>query len=172
MRVAVFYSSRNGQTRKILETLLRGQPDAQVEWYDLHQYPKKNLTKYDKVLIGASIRYGHFHPSLESFIQGHLEQLKAVDANLIGVCLTARKPEKATPKTNPYMRKLLARVAWHPQRAAVFAGALRYSQYNWWQTRIIQLIMKMTGGQTDTSQDVELTDWAAVEEFARQLWSR
>lgn len=171
MRVAVFYSSRNGQTRKILETLLRGQPDAQAEWFDLHQYPKKNLTKYDKVLIGASIRYGHFHSSLEGFILGHLEQLKAVDANLIGVCLTARKPEKATPQTNPYMRKLLARLEWQPRRVAVFAGAVRYSQYNWWQTRIIQLIMTMTGGHTDTHQDIELTDWGAVEAFSQQLWA-
>ncbi len=31
-----------------------------------------------------------------------------------------------------------------PKQCGVFAGALRYSLYTWWQTLIIQLIMWMT----------------------------
>ncbi|MNG25576.1 Protoporphyrinogen IX dehydrogenase [menaquinone] [compost metagenome] len=54
----------------------------------------------------------------------------------------------------------------------MFAGALRYSRYNWWQTRIIQLIMMITGGSTDTSQDIEFTDWEKVRAFAREFWSK
>jgi menaquinone-dependent protoporphyrinogen oxidase len=27
---------------------------------------------YDRVVIGASIRYGHFHPALDRFVKKHL----------------------------------------------------------------------------------------------------
>jgi len=39
--------------------------------------------------------------------------------------------------------------------ASCICGALLYSKYNWWQTLIIQLIMKITGGSTDKAQDIE-----------------
>ena len=58
---------------------------------------------------------------------------------------------------------------WHPRLKGVFAGALLYSRYNWWQTLLIQLIMKMTGGSTDKSKDIELTDWSKVEAFSNDF---
>ncbi len=162
----VLYSSHEGQTRKIIEAMLRRAPHYQVEWCDLHGYPKKNLSKYDKVLMGASIRYGHFHPTLMAFIHAHKEQLVLADAAFFGVNLTARKAAKNTPATNPYMQTWLRQSPWQPQQLAVFAGALRYSRYNWWQTLIIQFIMTLTGGSRDKSRDLEFTDWQQVDAFA------
>ena len=49
---------------------------CEVVMHDLHTLPMCNLSKYAKVLIGASIRYGNFHPSLLSFIHAHHEQWK------------------------------------------------------------------------------------------------
>jgi menaquinone-dependent protoporphyrinogen oxidase len=44
----------------------------------------------------------------------------------------------------------------------VFAGALRYPRYRWYDRFMIRLIMKMTGGETDTSKEVVYTDWQQV----------
>ncbi len=168
-KLLVLYSSRNGQTRKIIEAMQDEFSGYDVEVADLHGPTRKNLSKYDKVLIGASVRYGHFHRDLYTFIHIHSEQLAAADASFFCVCLTARKPEKADPRNNAYISKFLAKSPWRPRTIGVFAGALKYSEYNWWQTRIIQLIMKITGGSTDTSRDLEFTDWDKVRDFARQL---
>lgn len=168
-KLLVLYSSRNGQTTKIIDAMRDELTGYEVETADLHTLPKKNLSKYDKVLIGASVRYGHFHDSLYTFIHTHSEQLEVADSAFFCVCLTARKPEKADPRNNAYVRKFLAKSPWRPRTMGVFAGALKYSEYNWWQTRIIQLIMKMTGGSTDTSRDLEFTDWDKVKDFARQF---
>jgi menaquinone-dependent protoporphyrinogen oxidase len=43
--------------------------------------------------------------------------------------------------------------------SAVFAGALRYPRYRWYDRFMIRLIMKMTGGETDTRKEVVYTDW-------------
>lgn len=34
---------------------------------------------------------------------------------------------------------------------------------------MIRLIMKMTGGETDTRKEVVYTDWARVASFAREI---
>ncbi|ART82415.1 protoporphyrinogen oxidase [Oceanisphaera profunda] len=168
-KLLILYSSRNGQTKKIIDAMQGEFSGYEVELADLHGPLRKNLSKYDKVLIGASIRYGKFHPDLYHFINIHSEQLAAADASFFCVCLTARKPEKANPSNNAYVKQFLAQSRWRPRTIGVFAGALQYSQYTWWQTRIIQLIMKMTGGSTDTSQDIEFTDWNKVQEFAQRI---
>ncbi len=168
-RILVLYSSREGQTRKIVDAMLSYVPGWQADLYNLHENPIVDMVSYDKVLIAASIRYGHFHSSLNKFVEQHASALKEKDAAFIAVNLVARKEEKNTPETNPYTRKWLQQTSWKPQHIAVFAGALRYSQYNWWQKRIIQLIMWMTGGNTDTKHDVEFTNWSNVQKFAERL---
>jgi menaquinone-dependent protoporphyrinogen oxidase len=37
---------------------------------------------------------------------------------------------------------------------------------------MIQLIMRMTGGETDTSKEVEYTDWQQVAKFAQRILGR
>lgn len=168
-KVLVLYSSRDGQTKKIVDVMAAEMQGYEVVTMDLHTMPKCNLSKYSKVLIGASIRYGHFHPSLMGFIHAHHEQLEVANTGFFCVNLTARKPEKSMPATNSYMKKFLRISPWKPRMQGVFAGALLYTRYNWWQTRIIQLIMKLTGGSTDTSKDMEFTDWEKVRQFARDF---
>jgi menaquinone-dependent protoporphyrinogen oxidase len=171
-KMLVLYSSRDGQTRKIVDAMTQEMKNHDVVLQDLHELPTCNLSKYSKVLIGASIRYGNYHSSLLTFVHAHAEQLAVANAAFFCVNLTARKLEKSTPATNAYMKKFLRLSPWQPTLQAVFAGALLYSRYNWWQTRIIQLIMKITGGSTDTSHDLEFTDWEKVRQFAREFAAR
>jgi len=169
MKLLVLYSSCEGQTLKIAKHIIAQQPqtDLSVDYQNLEQLQQAvNWSDYDKVLIGASIRYGKFRPHLYSLLAKYQQQLANLPVAFFGVCLTARKPEKSTPETSVYMKKLNQRAEWMPERQAIFAGALLYSRYTWWQTRLIQMIMKMTGGSTDTSQDIELTDWSKVDDFA------
>ena len=83
--------------------------------------------------------------------------------------LVARKPEKRTPQTNSYARKFLMNSQWRPDRCAVIAGALRYPRYRWYDRFMIKLIMKMSGGETDTRKEVVYTDWEQVANFAREI---
>lgn len=100
---------------------------------------------------------------------------KACDAaefdaeRLLPVNLVARKPEKRTPQTNSYARKFLMSSQWRPDRCAVIAGALRYPRYRWYDRFMIKLIMKMSGGETDTRKEVVYTDWEQVANFAREI---
>ncbi|XBS69587.1 menaquinone-dependent protoporphyrinogen IX dehydrogenase [Acerihabitans sp. KWT182] len=169
MRILILFSSRDGQTRKIAQFLAANLEGAICEVFDLKQAAGLTLQRYDGVIIGAAIRYGHYAVELHDFIRRHLDWLNGLPSAFFSVNLTARKPDKRTPDTNAYTRKFLAATPWRPNRCAVFAGALRYPQYRWLDRIMIQLIMRITGGETDSSKEVEYTDWQQVTAFAHDF---
>lgn len=166
MRTLILYSSHDGQTKKISEflaALLDGEVvvDALREDYAIENF--------DRVILGASIRYGHFNKMLDRFVVRNRLQLEQKSAVFFGVNLTARKEGKDNPETNVYVRKFLQRTKWQPKLAAVFAGALFYPRYKWFDRVMIQFIMRITGGETDTTKEIEYTDWAKVTDFAKRI---
>lgn len=170
MKALVLYSTRDGQTHAIASYIASCMKEkAECDVIDLTHGERVNLAQYDQVLIGASIRYGHFNAVLDKFIKRNVDQLNNMPSAFFCVNLTARKPEKRTPQTNPYVRKFLLATPWQPALCGVFAGALRYPRYRWIDKVMIQLIMRMTGGETDTSKEVEYTDWEQVKKFTEDF---
>jgi menaquinone-dependent protoporphyrinogen oxidase len=167
-RTLVIYSSVDGQTLKIINKMT-ALLDGEFTLMNIDEQQECDFSQYDKVLVGASIRYGNLRRSLIDFVNQHKVQLNLLPNAFFLVCLTARKPEKAIPENNVYMAKFERLSQWQPCLKGVFAGALLYSRYNWWQTLIIQLIMKITGGSTDKSTDIELTNWSDVERFSKDF---
>ena len=86
---------------------------------------------------------------------------------MFSVNVVARKPEKNTPETNPYLQKFLKQIPWQPRHMAVFAGKINYPIYTFWDRQAIRFIMWMTKGPTDLTTVVDFTDWNKVEEFGR-----
>ncbi len=169
-KMLVLYSTVDGQTLKIIKAIQDVvESDYQCEVVNIAECQHIDISIFDKVVIGGSVRYGHLNKTLYQFVEKHKTDLDKADNSFFCVNLTARKAEKNTPETNAYMQAFLAKSNWVPKNQAVFAGALLYSKYNWWQTLIIQMIMRITGGSTDKSKDIEFTDWLKVEKFAKSL---
>ncbi|ORM62346.1 menaquinone-dependent protoporphyrinogen IX dehydrogenase [Pantoea rodasii] len=170
MKALILYSSRDGQTREIAARIAQTlAPHQLCDVIDLLAAQRVDWAQYDRVLIGASIRYGRFHPALMKFVTLHKAQLQQRVSGFFSVNLTARKADKCSPATNAYTSKFLTLSPWQPDCCAVFAGALRYPRYRWFDRVMIQLIMRMTDGETDTSKEVEYTDWNKVAVFAQDF---
>ncbi|WP_202306944.1 menaquinone-dependent protoporphyrinogen IX dehydrogenase [Dryocola clanedunensis] len=170
MKTLILFSTRDGQTREIASYISSELKELGVESdvMNLHRCEEIAWSNYDRVIIGASIRYGHFHSCVEAFVKKHQQALQAIPSAFFSVNLVARKPEKRSPQTNSYTRKFLLNSPWQPDHCAVFAGALRYPRYGWLDRFMIRLIMKMTGGETDTRKEVVYTDWQQVARFAHE----
>lgn len=171
MKLLVLFSTRDGQTREIASALSSelNEQGFDVDVVNLHRAEAIDWQNYCGVVIGASIRYGHFHPLVQRFVKNHLSELQKLPGAFYSVNLVARKADKRTPQTNSYTRKFLLQSPWQPQRCAVFAGALRYPRYRWYDRFMIRLIMKMTGGETDIRKEVVYTDWHQVSQFAHEI---
>ncbi|WP_409160828.1 menaquinone-dependent protoporphyrinogen IX dehydrogenase [Pectobacterium sp. B2J-2] len=170
MKALIVFSSRDGQTRAIasyIANTLKGTLECDV--VNVLNANDIDLGQYDRVVIGASIRYGRFQPAVNQFIRKHLASLQQRPSAFFSVNLTARKPEKRTVQTNAYTRKFLLNSPWQPDLCCVFAGALRYPRYRWFDRVMIQLIMRITGGETDSTKEIEYTDWQQVARFAQDF---
>ncbi|WP_066017302.1 menaquinone-dependent protoporphyrinogen IX dehydrogenase [Endozoicomonas atrinae] len=171
-RIALLYQGCEGQTRKITERIGYCLTQAGHETFLCSIAELKDsfsLNSYDGVVLGCSIRYGKHHREYYQFIEKYSDQLATIPSYFFSVNLTARKPERRDPHNNRYLQKFLKQIPWTPDRVEVFAGALLYTQYRWVDKQMIRLIMKLTGGPTDVTQNTEFTDWKRVKAFAEQL---
>jgi menaquinone-dependent protoporphyrinogen oxidase len=167
-RILIAYSTTDGHTLRICERLRESiAPQGhQVTLVPVAQARDAELERYDKIVVGASIRYGRHSPAVVEFIERNAEVLNRKASAFFSVSVVARKPAKNQPHTNPYVRKLLRRIAWRPREVGVFAGKLNYPSYGTLDRMIIRLIMLLTGGPTDPNAVVEFTDWCEVDQFS------
>jgi menaquinone-dependent protoporphyrinogen oxidase len=164
------YSTTDGHTKRICEyigNILKQQNhEIKIEPISLEL---KKLGEYDAIILGASIRYGKHQKSVFNFINKHKDLLETKKSAFFSVNVVARKSEKNSPNTNPYMKKFLKTSRWRPNKLGVFAGKVDYPSYKFFDKYIIRMIMWITKGPTDTSQSYEFTDWNVVENFAKTL---
>lgn len=171
MKTVIFYHTTDGQTLKIANALA-SEIQHDVELISLSNQAvnfAEKLANADQVVLGASIRYGHFNPLVYQFIEQHWQTLNQKRSAFFSVNLTARKANRKTPETNVYTRKFLARIKWQPTWVEVIAGALFYPRYKLLDRLCIQFIMKITKGETDASREYEYTDWEQVKQFGKRL---
>ena len=170
--ILIVYSTTDGHTGRICERL-RSAAEAIGDKVVVSRIDEadKNFDEFDKIVIGASIRYGKHSPEVFEFIRMNQAVLERKPSAFFTVNVVARKPEKNQPDTNPYLLKFLKQIDWQPMRLGVFAGKLDYPKYNFVDRQAIRFIMWMTKGPTDPTAVVEFTDWDSVDDFARTISS-
>lgn len=171
--ILLLYSTVDGHTRDICERLAQ-----RVEGYghrvvqvSLDDQPDIDPASFDRVVIGASIRYGKHRGIVRTFMQRHAQVLQDRPGAFFSVSLVARKPNRNAIDNNPYLKRFLQQVTWQPDLLGVFAGKLNYPRYGLVDRQVIRLIMWMTKGPTHPDSVVDYTDWKAVDAFADQIGS-
>jgi len=169
--ILIVYSTTDGHTRKICQHLQRviERHGNQVSLADIKDINTYRLSDFDKIVLGASIRYGKHRPAVFDFVEAHRDVLDRRPSAFFSVNVVARKPGKDAPGTNPYVRAFRRKTTWSPTALAVFAGKIDYPRYDWVDRQVIRFIMWLTRGPTDPAATVEFTDWPAVDRFAQQV---
>ena len=166
-RSLITYSTVDGHTQIISEKIAAFASHSETDVLPISD--QINLDNYETIIIGASIRYGKYRKEVYSFVEDNIQILNMKENAFFSVNVVARKPEKSTPNTNPYLKKFLSNIKWEPNNLGVFAGKIEYPKYKFIDKYAIKFIMWITKGPTDTSKTYEFTNWKAVEDFARDL---
>ena len=168
--VLIVYSSTDGHTKIICQRITNFlNEDNLVKLLPLEDAKKIDLSNFEKIIIGASIRYGKHSKELYKFVNLNKNILDQKKSAFFSVNVVARKPEKNTAETNPYINKFLKISKWKPDITRVFAGKVDYPNYNFFDKYVIKFIMFITKGPTDTSRSYEFTDWSKVDEFSKEF---
>ena len=169
-KTAVIYSSTDGHTVRICEKIIEMiKHKSKVSLCSIEKADSLDLESFDFILVGASIRYGNHKASLFRFIKRNLDVLNKKQTAFFNVNAVARKEDKNTPATNPYLIKFLKKVSWKPDLLEVFAGKISYPKYHFFDKHMIRFIMWMSKGPTDPLKVFEFTDWNKVESFGNKV---
>ena len=169
-KILILYSTVDGHTKDICEYMykkLKGRKKVNI--ISIEESENYDLNDYEEVVIGASVRYGYHRKNVYNFIQKNIKNLDNLKTAFFSLNLTARKPEKSTPETNPYVIKFLKKVKWEPTVKEVFAGRLDYPSLDILNKLAILFIMFITNGPKDTSKTYELTDWKKVDNLIKKI---
>ena len=170
MNSLIIYSTTDGQTKKICEVIKDNSVNRDsYEVISLEEAFHKELEKYEKIIIGASIRYGRHNPKVYKFINNNKNTLEMRKSAFFSVNVVARKPEKDTPSTNPYIKKFLKKSSWQPKKLGVFAGKIDYPRLSFINKNIIRFIMLITSGPTNIKNTYEFTNWLRVKKFISEF---
>jgi len=169
MHTLIIYGSQEGQTQKIAERIAGSLRDKgqQVTVFPVGQLPADlTLDNYDAAILGGSIHVGKYPRHLKKFITTHRDWLNNIPSAFFTVCLAIHSQQThSQEEALHYGKEFLARSGWQPTLTSTFAGAVRYTRYNFITRFIMKKISEKEGGSTDTSRDHEYTDWAEVERF-------
>jgi len=169
--IIILYSTTDGHTKSICQKIqsVVEQNGHEVKLYSIDDDLQLELESFDKIVIGASIRYGKHNKNVLDFVKRNLKILENMPSAFFSVNVVARKPDKNQPDTNPYMKKFLQQVLWKPDELAVFAGEIDYQKYRFFDCMMIRLIMYITNGPTNLKTVTDFTNWEQVEDFGRVI---
>ena len=166
----IIYSSIDGHTKLIAQYIFNAMKNyGNYKLISLDEAFNSKLNNFENIIIGANIRYGKHQSKLYQFISDNINELNKTKSAFFSVNVVARKPNKNSVNTNPYIIKFLKKTNWKPNNIAVFAGKIDYSKYKFIDKHIIRLIMYLTKGPTDLSKVYEFTNWKDIDNFIKFL---
>jgi menaquinone-dependent protoporphyrinogen oxidase len=170
MDVLIVYGTTDGYTRKV-GTFIRAK--AQDRGFEVTMQNVKNVKvsplSFDGVIIAGSVHIHEYQDELRTYVAEHHHLLNAKKSIFVSVSLTATDPNsEAWDELEEVTLEFLNHTKWNPLRVIHVAGALRYTQYNFFKKVIMKRIARKAGRDMDTSQDYEYTDWPALETFVNE----
>jgi menaquinone-dependent protoporphyrinogen oxidase len=181
MKTAIFFASREGQTRRIAQRIaadLRAS-GATVDLFDLAAAPAVVLSDYASACVASSVHIGRHERAAIEFVKRHRAELEQLSAVFVSVSLSEAGAEdqhrseserrQSAADVQRMIDAFVKETGWRPTRVFPVAGALVYTRYNVLLRFVMKRIARRAGGPTDTTRDHELTDWAAVDRFAETI---
>lgn len=169
--VPVFYSTTEGQTRRIAKHVAKRLCEAGIESMAIEiASPTADALDWAPVrgaIVGASLHAGTHQRQAAAFVKAHAAELNGVASAFFSVSLSAgSKVAREADAASALAKAFPAAAGWHPDIVACFAGRLAYTQYGFFNRLVMKRIARHEGASTDTSRDHEFTDWGAVNALA------
>jgi menaquinone-dependent protoporphyrinogen oxidase len=164
-KLLIVYGTGEGHTRRVAERIAAVARDhAHLAYvHDAALHPALDVV-CDAVIVAASVHQGHHQPSVVHFARQHREALRELPTAFFSVSLTAAFPGRVHhDEAMGYVNAFVREAGWRPGRVHLVAGALLYTRYDFMKRTLARLIAAEAGAVTDTSRDVEYTDWTQLE---------
>ena len=167
MNVLIVYGTTEGQTRKIAEWTARHVRERghQIEVRDSAAPASgSDLETFHAFIIAASVHQRYHQETITNFVVAHRELLTSRPSVFISVSLSAVL-EGGRTEAQEYVDRFVYVTRWQPRMTLLLGGALRFTEYDYFQEQIIKFIVMKRGAVSSKGGDREFTDWNTLASF-------
>lgn len=169
MRVLVIHATVEGHTRQIAGHIGRYLKDNRHEavMIDAADPPRSlSVDDVDAVICAGPVHIGTFPAPLRRYVSAHGRDLMARPGAFVTVSLTAAGDDQTEWED---LREIAARFSeetgWWPVSVHHAAGALKYTEYDFFRKWMMRRIADKKDAPTDTHHDYAFTDWGELDMF-------
>lgn len=165
MKILIAYASTEGQTRKIVQFCADylSEEGHSVELLQAADALETDLTRFDAVLLAASVHAGKYQKPLVKLATQQAETLGRMNSAFMSVSLAAAGTDADDWKgLNDTVDRFAARTGWTPNEVMHVAGAFRFSEYDFFKSWAMRWIASQRDQEVDPHKDKEYTDWEAL----------
>jgi menaquinone-dependent protoporphyrinogen oxidase len=167
VNVLIVYGTTEGHTRKIAERVEARvrEKGHTVEARNAESLgPSFDPGKFDAVIVAASVHQERHQEAVGDFVTARREQMNSKPTAFISVGLSVVLDE-AKDEAQACADRFLASTGWKTPKVLLLGGAVRGSEYDYFQRQIVKFIVMKRGGLADMTRDYEFTDWNALDGF-------
>lgn len=158
MKTALIFATLHGTTKKAADYIAENLTEDDVTLFSLNEKQEIDLSKYDKVILGASIHMGIVAAQMKKFCKRNLEQLQSKKLGLF-VCGMEPDLDRQVFELEMAFPRELHKTA----RATAFAGGeFLFEKMNFFQRIIIKKITK-------SDQNVSQIHYDVLDHFISQM---
>ena len=167
MKVLISFASTEGQTRKIAQRIgaharERGHEVSVYDCASLIDIP--DVDAFDAIIVAASVHQERHQDSIINFAVAHRDQLSRKSSAFISVSLSAAM-EDGRAEAQGYVDQFTDTTHWLPDKTLLLGGALRYSEYDYFERQVLRHIVMKRGATPEPDMNYEFTDWKALDSF-------
>ncbi len=156
-KILIVYQTRYGTTSKATDYLASRLKNAEITVINLKKEKMPELSSFDTIIIGGSIRAGMIQPGIKKFIKKNLDILLSVPAGLY-LCCMAEDDQRNKQFNDSFPEQLRE----HAAATGFFGGEFNFDRLNFVEKKIIS---KASG----VEESVSKIDYTAIDKFAEQI---
>lgn len=169
MKVLMLYATSQGQTQKIMRHLADRMTGAghSVELLPAAEAEGLDPLRFDAAILAGSIHAGKYQTAIVDAAKRHAVALSQRPGLFVSVSLTAAGDD---PKDRQELARLvddfMAKTGWRGAEVAHIPGAIRFTEYNFFEYWAMLWISRYKGAEFSGKDDIEFTDWRALNTLA------
>jgi menaquinone-dependent protoporphyrinogen oxidase len=171
MKVLIVYATGEGQTRKIAAAVASHLQELghEVTCRDSSEnLGNLDINAFGAIFLAASVHEQKHQETIADFVIARRTLLEQVPSAFLSVSLSAAM-KGGIAEARSYIADFIAETGWQPADTLPVAGALRYSEYDYFRQQVVRDVIFKNDFRIDAERDYEFTDWEGVKSFAENF---
>ena len=168
MIILVGYATVEGQTRKIAEAVASAIESGgdRALLFDVGSSSEYAVNRPEAAILCAPVNGARYPAAFKSYVQQEVAWLNKVPSAFVSVSMLIRSEfDEEREEAVHFPDAFLKETGWTPAQIHHAAGALRYTEYDFFKRWIIRRMAEHENAPTDVTKDYEFTDWTALSVF-------